>query len=613
MSAASIPAPAAADAVVLYRISDDKQDSIPTQRAWSERVAQRDALGVVGEFEEEGVSGASVKRPGLEDLAAFVRQRFFAREPVRYLLVIDLDRLGRRDSFSTSAWLESLRTHGLRYIVTTAQRFDLHSALDRTLINLSSDFTREPELRAKSNHVLNGMAERARKGLWMGGAPPFGYRIGDDGHLTPGPDEEVEMLRWIFRTYASGRLTGQGVARALNERGVKAPRAKGGRWCRRSILNLLRNRAYLGCTAWGGQQVGRYHRLDKGLVVPREDKADREQQQLLRGLKHLPVRLADDDADLIFCPNAHPALVDPETFQACEAQRAKNKDDYSAPREYKVDEQGKRDKRGKAGRKGDVWPLAGQMKCGHCGEPIWVMPYAPSKGGSATARARLACSRRRADGPGACPCSGQVRYADALSRVVNLVRRKLGAPGAAAEMAREVERQLAERREGARRDRRPLERRVADLDGQIADATRALMKFPDDLKAGAFEVLRGLKAERDGAARELRDLDAAEREAAAIDPDDFRATLEAAAGLSATWETREEAELLRATLRDLVQEVRLFWRPRTPADKLPPELSATKRLLRRVEVDLTPAFVELLTTGSLTSSATTKSPTMPTP
>jgi hypothetical protein len=70
------------DAVCLYRISDDgKQDTIPTQRAWGQRIAQRDGLTITGEFEEEGISGSNVNRPGLENLIAFVRERFYARDP----------------------------------------------------------------------------------------------------------------------------------------------------------------------------------------------------------------------------------------------------------------------------------------------------------------------------------------------------------------------------------------------------------------------------------------------------------------------------------------------------------------------------------------------------
>jgi DNA invertase Pin-like site-specific DNA recombinase len=586
-------------AVALYRISDAKQDSLPTQRAWAQRVTRRDGLALVGEFDDEGISGADINRPGLESLVAFVKERFYARDPVLYLLVIDLDRFSRRDSLSTGAWLEQLRKHGLRYVATTAQRFDLHNPLDRTLIALGSDFTREPDLRAKSNHVLNGMAERARRGLWMGGAVPYGYRGAPDSHEPPsrsgklavrlilGPEEEQEIVRWIFRTYASGRLTANGLARELNARGIKPRRSPHGKWSRNTVLKILANRAYLGCIVWGEQLVGRYHRLEKGMVIPREDKQDREQTQLLRGLKHLPVRLAPEE-DCIVRVDAHPALIDQETFEACQRQRERNRENYSAPR---------------AGLKGNVWPLAGQMKCGHCGGPVWTLPKSEQGGkrhGNYTERARVACGRRRQD-PHDCPHSGMLPYLEVVKRVVNLLRQKLADPRAVAEMARELERQLAEQARAGRGSRQRLDARVAKLDGAIATATKNLLQFPEDLRADAFEALRALKAERDAAGQKLRDLEAAQREARAIDPEEFKATLALVADLTATWETREEAELLRATFRDLVQEVRLYWRARRPGEKLPRGRQATKRLLRRVEVDLTPSFADLLTMGSRSS------------
>jgi hypothetical protein len=506
--------------------------------------------------------------------------------------MIDMDRFGRRDSLATGAWLDRLRTHGLRYIITATQRFDLYNALDRTLIALGSDFTREPELRTKSNHVLNGMAERARQGLWMGGPIPYGYRLGADGRLILGPEEEQEVVRWIFATYASGRLTANGIARELNARGVKPRWSKSGRWSRNTVLKLLASRTYLGCIVWGEQLVGRYHRLVKGMVVPREDKHDREQYQLRKGLKHLPVRLAAEE-DCIVCPDAHPALIGQEIFHACQWQRQRNQEDHSAPR----------GQRGKPGLKGNVWPLAGQMKCGHCAQPVWTLPVGDNRGkrkGTYIERARVCCCERRKD-PSACPESGTAPYLEVLARVVNLLREKLASPGAVEEMTRELERQLAEQAHTGQGARQRLTARLTALDNQIATATRNLLQFPEDLRPDAFEALRSLKAERDAAGQELRDLDTAERQAKAIDPETFKATLAAVASLSPTWETREEAELLRATLRDLVAEVRIHYRDRREGDPRPSRGIAPKRVIGRVEVDLTPSFADLLNVGSRSS------------
>jgi DNA invertase Pin-like site-specific DNA recombinase len=594
------PSPERKLAAALYRISDDKQDSLPTQRDWAQRVTRRDGLTLVGEFEDEGISGADVIRPSLEKLAGFVRDQFFTRDPVLYLLVLDLDRFSRRDSLSTGAWLDQLRKHGLRYIITANQRFDLHNPLDRTLIALGSDFTREPELRAKSNHVLNGMADRARRGYWMGGPIPLGYRGIPDTTALPsrsgkypiklilGPEEEMELVRWIFRTYASGLLTSQGIARALNARGVQPPKGKA--WSAQTVLKIVSSRTYLGCIVWGEQLVGRYHRLEKGMVVPREDKPDREQAQLLRGLKHLPVRLAPGE-DLIVCPGAHKPLIDQETFDACQRQRGKNLRNYSSPR----------------GLKGNVWPLAGQMKCGHCGQPVWTLPRSDRTGngglrhGTYVERALVACSRRRVEGPDACEHSGTARYVEVLGRVINLLKTKLGNPGAVAEMERQLTVKLREQTRLATADRSKLTRRAKELDQQISRATRSLLQFPDDLRADAFEELRGLKDQREAVGQELRDLDAAVRQSPVIDPEKFRATLAEVQKLSPDWESREEAEVLRATLRDLVQEARVVWRPRRKGEKFPRGRQATKRVFKHVEIDLTPSFADLLTGGSRNS------------
>jgi hypothetical protein len=244
------------------------------------------------------------------------------------------------------------------------------------------------------------------------------------------------------------------------------------------------------------------------------------------------------------------------------------------------------------------------MKCGHCGEPVWTMPKSDQKGrrhGSYVERCRVCCSQRATAGPDSCPRSNGTRYTYALERIINLLKKKLADPAAVAEMENELERQLAEQTTNSEADRRRLTTRAGELDQAIATATRNLLQFPDDLKADAFEVVRNLKAERETVGAQLRDLDARERESRLIDRDELRKTLALVADLSPTWETREEAELLRATLRDLVAEVRLYFRARRPEDKLPRGQQATKRVLGRVEVDLTPSFADLLNTGSRSS------------
>jgi hypothetical protein len=62
--------------VALFLVSDEKQNSLPAQRDWAKRVSQHDNLVLVGEFEDDGVSGASAIRPALDQMTAFVKERY---------------------------------------------------------------------------------------------------------------------------------------------------------------------------------------------------------------------------------------------------------------------------------------------------------------------------------------------------------------------------------------------------------------------------------------------------------------------------------------------------------------------------------------------------------
>ena len=48
--------------------------------------------------------------------------------------------------------------------------------------------------------IRDKIAASKRKGMWMGGVPPFGYRAQDRKLISV--DSEAEIVRFIFRRYA---------------------------------------------------------------------------------------------------------------------------------------------------------------------------------------------------------------------------------------------------------------------------------------------------------------------------------------------------------------------------------------------------------------------------
>src|SRR5215831_12372696 len=117
-----------------------------------------------------------------------------------------------------------------------------------------------PSLSARSSASASAtrLPLQKKKGMWMGGVPPLGYRVQDRKLVII--DSEAEIVRSIFRRYAelgSVRL----LKAELEARGVKSKswtsasdRLIGGKAFSRGALYLmLRNRLYRGEIAHKGQ------------------------------------------------------------------------------------------------------------------------------------------------------------------------------------------------------------------------------------------------------------------------------------------------------------------------------------------------------------------------
>ena len=112
-----------------------------------------------------------------------------------------------------------------------------------------------------ATETLKGMRENAERGLWNGGAVPYGYRLETfmDGarersRLVPGPDEEVETVRRMFDLSANHGIGVKRIANRLNEEGVPAPRGR--YWNAGTIGFMLKNPVYVGtrCGARAGSR-----------------------------------------------------------------------------------------------------------------------------------------------------------------------------------------------------------------------------------------------------------------------------------------------------------------------------------------------------------------------
>jgi site-specific DNA recombinase len=234
-----------------------------------------------------------------------------------------------------------------------------HDEKTMTVLGLSS----KREITRTSIRVRTAMAAQTREqGRYLGGRPPYGYRLADAGphpnkahaawgrrayRLEPDP-AAAHVVRWIFAQRLAGHSVAR-IARALNEAGVPCPSAAdpgrnkhrtGAGWTLGTVTTILQNPRYTGRQVWNRQ------RTDTELADP---------GNVTLGHKSVP-RWNLPDGWVISNRPAHPALVSEADFIAAQdinAARGPAPQDAPVLRRYL---------------------LAGLLACGMCGrrmESAW--------------------------------------------------------------------------------------------------------------------------------------------------------------------------------------------------------------------------------------------------
>jgi DNA invertase Pin-like site-specific DNA recombinase len=194
-------------------------------------------------YDDGGFSGATMDRPALQRLLADI-----AAGRVDTILVYKIDRL-TRSLADFAKIVEILDARGASFVSVT-QQFNTTTSMGRLTLNIllsSAQFERE----VIGERIRDKIAASKKRGMWMGGIPPLGYRP-QDGKLVV-IESEAEIVRAIFRRYAelgSVRL----LKNELEVRGIKSKswttvsgRRVGGKpFSRGALYLILQNRLYRG-------------------------------------------------------------------------------------------------------------------------------------------------------------------------------------------------------------------------------------------------------------------------------------------------------------------------------------------------------------------------------
>jgi len=229
-----------------------KDQTIGSQTAALREHARRNRLEVPEEwvFEDEGHSGATLVRPGLEALRDLAAQGC-----VDVVLCYSPDRLARKFAYQ-ALLVEEFARAGTRVEFVNGPRGD--SPEDQLLVQFQGMFA-EYEKAQLMERYRRGKAYRARAGSVnvLGGAP-FGYRYvrktPDAGARYEIIEYEAALVAEMFRRYADDGATIADLARWLTAQGAVTRTGKT-RWDRSVIWGMLRNPAYAGRAVFGKTQI----------------------------------------------------------------------------------------------------------------------------------------------------------------------------------------------------------------------------------------------------------------------------------------------------------------------------------------------------------------------
>ena len=203
-------------------------------------------------YDDGGYSGGSMERPALKRLLDDVRAR-----RIDVIVVYKVDRLTH--SLADFAKLvELFDAHQVSFVAVT-QAFNTTTSMGRLTLNVLLSFA-QFEREVTGERIRDKIAASKKKGIWMGGVVPIGYRVENRAlHVV---DEHAAFVRDLFRRYLEiGSVVR--LKEVLDEENVRLPlrtdgtgkTTGGGLISRGHLYKMLSNPIYLGRLTHRGQRM----------------------------------------------------------------------------------------------------------------------------------------------------------------------------------------------------------------------------------------------------------------------------------------------------------------------------------------------------------------------
>lgn len=194
-------------------------------------------------YDDGGISGGTMKRPGLQQLLQDVQNG-----KVDIIVVYKVDRLSRSLG-DFGQMIELFDKHNVSFVSVT-QQFNTTTSMGRLTLNILLSFS-QFEREVTSERIKDKIALSKQKGMWMGGYVPLGYDAQDKKLYVN--NSEAALIQLIFKRFQQLGSTTL-LCKELNDLGYRTKARKnrdgvlsnGAKFTKGTIYKILNNRLYLG-------------------------------------------------------------------------------------------------------------------------------------------------------------------------------------------------------------------------------------------------------------------------------------------------------------------------------------------------------------------------------
>ena len=267
-------------------------------------------------YQDNGFSGKNTDRPDYQRMLKDIMDGKITK-----VIVYKLDRISR-SVLDFARMMDTFQKYNIAFISAT-EHFDTSSPMGRAMLNICIVFA-QLERETIQQRVADSYSSRCKKGFFMGGRTPYGYRIvpfslfGKKTSMYEIVEEEAKDIRSIYEMYSKPETTLGDVLRYLKAHDLNLNK-RGHYWNTARLSETMRNPAY----TFADMNIYNFFKEKKSEIVNSPELFTGETSLYLYSGENTNRKTWDLERQIIVIA-PHFGIVDSDTWLSCRKKLLSN-------------------------------------------------------------------------------------------------------------------------------------------------------------------------------------------------------------------------------------------------------------------------------------------------